>query len=173
MTETWTKVQTTQLKNLTASQISQLIENNFLSEPATLADGVLIHKAKMAQATYGAGGVVPSTGSIESATFGDSITLIQPAENEVWICDPAMLQVVNNGAAPAAITPSLSDGTTSLDFPSVTIAPGQAGFILGVDASATAIQSYNMRLTNTLYFVLISDVDQVHTYKLPITKEAI
>jgi len=173
MTDTWSKVQTTQLKNLTQAQISQLIENNFLSEPATLADGVLIHKAKMAQATYGAGGVVPSTGSIETATFGDSITLIQPAANEVWICDPAMFQVVNNGPAPATITPSLSDGTTSLDFPPVTIAPGQAAFILGVDASASAIQSYNMRLTNSLYLTVISDVDQPHAYKLAITKEAI
>lgn len=172
MADTWSKVQTTQLKNLTQAQISQLIENNFLSEPETLADGVLIHRAKEAQATYGAGGIVPSTGSIESDTFGDSITLIQPGVNEVWCIDPSMLQVVNAGVAQCTITVALTDGTNSLHFPQVIINPGQSSFILGTGSSAS-IQSYCMRITNTLYFTLISDIDQPHTYNLPITKEAI
>ena len=172
MSDTWQKVQTTQLKNLTQSQINDLVKNNYLSERDTLADGVLIHAAKLSQATYGGGGIIPSTGSIETATFTDSITTIQPASNEVWVIDPALLQVVNNGINTATITVTMTDGTNSLTFPTVIINSGFSAFVLGVDSSA-GIQSYGMRLTNTLYLTLISDTDQTHAYYLPMTKEAI
>lgn len=167
----WNKVKTTQLENLTQTQIKSLIGSNYLSEEESLAEGVLIHNAKLASSTFGNGGTIPSTGSIESSTFTDSITAIQPSTGEVWIMDPSLFQVTNNGLAPVSITVSLTDGTTTMNFPPVQVLPGLSAFVLGVDSTAS-IQSYAMRLTNTLYFQLIADVDQTHTYFMPITKEA-
>jgi len=167
----WNRLKTLKLKEVTQSNISDSVKESFISEKKYLENIISLHQAKVAQSTFGSGGTIPSTGSIESSVFGDTITAIQPATGEVWVMDPALLQVTNGGGAPANITPSLTDGTTTMNFPAVTIQPGLSGFVLGVD-SAAAIQSYGMRLSNTLYFQLISSVDQPHTYFMPITKEA-
>jgi len=163
----WSKLKTLKLKDLTQSQISATIENNFLSESDGLHQGVLVHQAKLAQATFGAAGAIPDSGGISSTDFSDSTVTIIPPVGEVWTLNPALITCTNSGLAPSSITTRITDGTNSVTFPVATIAPGLELPILENNYSSS------IRLTSSLYLSVISSISNTQTLNFAYVKEAI
>ena len=94
------------------------------------------------------GATIPNAGLVSATVLPtDAVTTLQPSTGESWrvLC----IKMTNNdGAAASVLTMGVTDGTTSMDFHSASVAAGatlQFGMVAGVSGAL------NLPLTNALY----------------------
>ena len=165
--DSWSRLKTLQLKDVTQGNISDSIKESFLSEQKFIDKIISLHQAKVAQSTFGGSGVVPSSGAISTTTFTDSATTIKPSAGEVWTLNPAFITGSNSGIAPSQVTLSITDGSNSVDLPSATIPDANQIPLLENQYSST------LKLTSSMYLSVISDSNNTQTLRFPYIKEAI
>lgn len=159
-------LKTTQVDDLTQSQINSSIKESFVPEQVQGKQVIQIHNVKQAASTFGSNGVIPSKGAISTVTFTDAAagSDIQPAAGEVWQIDNLFMSAVLNGSSgtPNAVIIAITDGTTRVDIHAFAAAPGTTTPI-----GSPASSSLKLYLTNDLYLNVRGDQGDVSSIYVP------
>lgn len=162
------KLKTTTLGDLTQTQIHDTAATTFVSRPAATKLAREIHEAKLAIATFGGGGVIPSKGDVQEANITDvpipAASTLRPAAGEVWIIDFGMLTVVNGSAGTNTISAQIedADGTATYQV-SGTVAGGAIG---------QPFEDKPYRLTDSLFIRITSSSGDESLVTLAVQYEA-
>ncbi|PXY71667.1 MAG: hypothetical protein CXX80_03390 [Methanobacteriota archaeon] len=107
------KLKTTTLGDLTQTQIHDTAASTFVSRPGATKIAREIHRAKLAIATFGGGGIIPSKGDVQPTTITDiplpAASTMIPAIGEVWRFDFGMLTVANGASSTNTILLQVED----------------------------------------------------------------
>jgi len=164
------KLKQVQLGDLTTTQLQNTSKLTYVPQGSMLEDAVRIHKAAEAISTFGAGGVLPDSGSISVTVFDDTAggTSIQPAEGEVWSVPLAFLTAINGAVGASTITVSLTDGTSSIQVATSSVAGGATEAL--IDLVQAGLLS--LEITNSLYLKVISSTSDPSQLLFPYTMVA-